>query len=152
MAKDKQVQSSTHPLLHYSRRKVPIVQPMQIHELEPTPGNKVITHTERSQEIVSDFHEDNEPNLPIALRKGTKKCTQRPLYPLSHFMSYEKLSHNHKTFLTHLNTIAIPKTVSEALSHVEWRNAIKVEMEALEKNKTWELVELPKEKSLVGCK
>ena len=97
MAKDKLVQSSTRPLLHYSRRKAPIVQPMQIQELESAPGNEVITQTEPSQEIVSDFHEDNEPNLPIALRKGTKKCTQRPLYPLSHFMSYEKLSHNHKT-------------------------------------------------------
>ena len=29
---------------------------------------------------------------------------------------------------------------------------MKVEMDALEKNGTWELVELPKEKKLVGCK
>lgn len=29
---------------------------------------------------------------------------------------------------------------------------MKVEMEALEKNKTWEIVELPKGKKSVGCK
>ena len=29
---------------------------------------------------------------------------------------------------------------------------MKVEMEALEKNKTWEIVELPKEKKSIGCK
>ena len=29
---------------------------------------------------------------------------------------------------------------------------MKVEMDALEKNETWKLVELPKEKKLVGCK
>ena len=35
---------------------------------------------------------------------------------------------------------------------MEWKNAMKIEMEALEKNKTWDLVELPKGKSPVGCK
>ena len=46
----------------------------------------------------------------------------------------------------------IPKTLSEALSKEEWREAMRVEMEALEKNRTWEIVELPKGKKPVGCK
>ena len=54
--------------------------------------------------------------------------------------------------LTHLNTITISKTANEALDSKEWREDMKVEMDALEKNETWELVELPKEKKLVGCK
>ena len=54
--------------------------------------------------------------------------------------------------LTHLNTSTISKTANEALDSKEWREAMKVEMDALEKNETWELVELPKEKKLVGCK
>ena len=67
-------------------------------------------------------------------------------------MSYDKLSSNHRSFLTHLNTITIPKIANEALDSKEWREAMKVEMDALEKKETWELVELPKEKKLVGCK
>jgi len=67
-------------------------------------------------------------------------------------MSYDKLSSNHRSFLTHLNTITIPKIANEALDSKEWREAMKVEMDAPEKNETWELVELPKEKKLVGCK
>ncbi|XP_059669006.1 uncharacterized mitochondrial protein AtMg00820-like [Cornus florida] len=53
---------------------------------------------------------------------------------------------------TQLNSIAVPKTLSEALNSREWKQAMKVEMDALEKNKTWETVELPKGKKTVGCK
>ena len=80
---------------------------MQVQELEPAPGNEVINHTAPFQEKISSSNEDNDNDLPIAIRKGTRKCTQHPLYPLSHFMSYDKLSHTHRTFLTHLNTITI---------------------------------------------
>ena len=72
-------------------------------------------------------------DLPIAIRK----CTQCPIYPLSHFVSYEKLSSSHKSFLIHLNTVTFPKTVSEALGSKEWIEAMRVEMDALKKNKTW---------------
>ena len=57
-----------------------------------------------------------ELDLPIAIRKGTRRCTQ---HPLSHFVSLEKFSLSHTAFLTHLNSIAIPKTLSEALSSRE---------------------------------
>ena len=67
-------------------------------------------------------------------------------------MSNEKLSSGHKSFLIHLNTITIPKIVSEALSIREQKETMKVEMGALEKNKTWDLVELPARKKLLGCK
>ena len=67
-------------------------------------------------------------------------------------MSNEKLSSGHKSFLIHLNTITIPKIVSEALSIRELKETMKVEMGALEKNKTWDLVELPPRKKLVGRK
>ena len=67
-------------------------------------------------------------------------------------MSYQNLSQNHKAFLSNLHTIPIPRNLSEALRNKEWENAMKLEMEALEKNKTWELVSLPKGKKLVGCR
>lgn len=73
----------------------------------------------------------SEPDLPIAVRKGTRTCTKHPLYPLSSFVSYERLSSSHKSFLTHLNTISIPKTLSEALKSEEWKQAMRVESKAL---------------------
>jgi saccharopine dehydrogenase-like NADP-dependent oxidoreductase len=75
----------------------------------------------------------NDQDLPIAVRKGTKECTKRPLYPLSHFLSFKNFSPSHRSFLVSLNTIVIPTTLSEALSNEKWKQAMNVEMEALEK-------------------
>ncbi|RVX07157.1 hypothetical protein CK203_053491 [Vitis vinifera] len=47
---------------------------------------------------------------------------------------------------------AIPKTLSKALNSKERKQAMRAKMEALEKNGTWDVVELPREKSLEGCK
>ena len=98
-----------------------------------------------------DF-EDADLYLPIALRKKQRECTKHPRYPLSNFMSFDKFSLAHKAFLVSLNSITVPETLSEALSQEEWRKAMRVEMEALEKNQTWEVTELPKGKKPVGCK
>lgn len=48
-----------------------------------------------------------------------------------------------------------PVTYKEALSRSdskEWLNAMKEEMKALQNNKTWDLVELPRGGKLIGCK
>ena len=42
-----------------------------------------------------------------------------------------------------LDSISIPKTIVEALSHHNWRFAMKEEMDALDANGTWEPVPLP---------
>lgn len=51
-----------------------------------------------------------------------------------------------------LNTISILKILYETLTNEECKNAINVEMHAFEKNQIWEVVDLPKEKRLEGCK
>jgi hypothetical protein len=38
------------------------------------------------------------------------------------------------------------------IDNVKWKMAMKQEMDCLEKNKTWDLVELPKDRKVVGCK
>ena len=91
-------------------------------------------------------------DLPIALRKGTRECTKGPLYPLSHFVSLQRFSLNYKSFLSTLSTMSIPNSLSKTLSKREWRLAMESEMDALQKKKTWELVDLPSGKKPVGCK
>ncbi|KAG8479437.1 hypothetical protein CXB51_029202 [Gossypium anomalum] len=49
----------------------------------------------------------------------------------------------------------VPSTYTEAISNpdgVKWKQAINEEMQSLHKNKTWELVTLPKGKKAIGCK
>ena len=82
--------------------------------------------------------DNNDLDLPIALTKGTQDCTKHHLYPLAQFVSYDRLSHSYRAFLTQLNTVTIHKTLPKALNNKKRRQVISVEMEALEKNKTWE--------------
>ena len=88
-------------------------------------------------------------DVPIAVRKGVRSCTQ---HPISHFVSYDKISHKHRCFLTNLDTAPIPQNFKEALRDENWKIAMNEEMSALNKNKTWEIVELPQDKKPVGCK
>ena len=55
-----------------------------------------------------------DQNLSIAIRKGMRECIKRPLYLLSHVVSFEKLSPSHKGFLISLNNIHILTTLFKA--------------------------------------
>ena len=37
------------------------------------------------------------------------------------------------------------------IDNAKWKMEMKEEMDSLEKNKTWDLVELPKDRKIVGC-
>ncbi|CAL9004610.1 unnamed protein product, partial [Prunus brigantina] len=51
-----------------------------------------------------------------------------------------------------MDSIQVPTRVEEALKSREWAEAMDEEMRALQKNSTWEVVELPKGKKPVGCR
>ena len=67
-------------------------------------------------------------------------------------MSTEKLSIQHKSFLSTIDSIIIPISVQETLKDENWVRNMNEEMRALEKNETWEIVEKPKDKKAVGCR
>ena len=131
----------------YSRKKEIAPRPMHIHDSDPNPRPEVtITPSPLESKAITS------PDLPIAIRKGSRECTKKPLYPLSNYVSFHKFSPAHKSFLMNLNSISIPRNLSEALSNENWKHAMNVEMQALQQNKTWELVDLPNGKKTVGCK
>ncbi|RVW47679.1 hypothetical protein CK203_095457 [Vitis vinifera] len=70
----------------------------------------------------------NDLDVPIALKKGIRNCTQ---HPLSHFVSLDKLSPQYKSFFTQVDPIQIPQTHHEALMDKNWKNATNEEMKAL---------------------
>ncbi|CAH9148698.1 unnamed protein product [Cuscuta epithymum] len=96
----------------------------------------------------SDLVSTSDLDLPIALRKGTRSCT----HPISSFVSYSQLSPASCSFVASIDSIYVPKSVKEALSHPEWRHAMVEEMNALDLNGTWDLVYLPSGKKSIGCK
>ena len=75
---------------------------------------------------------------------------QRSKYPIANYVSTKGLSEPLKTFAHELSSCLVPTSVQEALTDPKWISAIKEEMEALLKNKTWDLFPLPEGKKMVG--
>ena len=125
--------------------------PQQTHETEPnadsSPGNNPI-----SDNIISTVDSEFEReilNMPIAWRKGVRTCTQ---HPIGNFISYDKLSPTFRAFTSSITDIQIPQNIQEALKIPKWKAAVDEEIQALEKNHTWEITDLPRGKKPVGCK
>ena len=65
-------------------------------------------------------------------------------YPIANYVSTQRLSEPLRAFAHTLSSCQIPSSVEEALSDPKWAQAIKEELEALQKNNTWTLSVLPK--------
>ena len=111
----------------YSRRQNPLVS-------SPTP-------TALSSDPIQN------DDLPIALCKGKRQCA----HPISSFVSYNHLSSYSCSFIASLDSIFLPNTVREALSHLGWLSTMVDEMQALDDNGTWDLASLPTGKKAIGC-
>ena len=72
--------------------------------------------------LSSDPVQSND--LSIALRKGKCQC----VHPISSFVSYNHFSSSSCSFIVSLDTISLPNTVYEALSHPGWHSAMVDEM------------------------
>lgn len=88
-------------------------------------------------------------NRPIATRKGIRECTK---HPLRKFVSYVVLSPQFNAFTSVLDSNHLPKDIYEALDNPVWNTAVQDEMNALIKNKTWDLVDRNQSEKCVGCK
>jgi len=73
-------------------------------------------------------------------------------YHLSSYLSYQQLSSAHKHFALSLSSHPEPTNYDDAMCDENWKNAVKVELEALNKNNTWTLTSLPAHKKVIGCK
>lgn len=130
----------------YSRRNNPqrVEEPVHRQHCQETELNEGIQpqNTVLKPEIA-------DLDVPIALRKGIRSCAQ---YPISNYVTYDRLSPSLRAFVTNLSGVQIPKNIQEALEDSQWRQAVMEEMSALEQMGTWELVQKPKGKVPVGCK
>jgi transposase InsO family protein len=146
----------------------PIVSPAEIQSDLPSEGPTEISPSSSSSGNPSDpsndlldlsFPDINLPialrkkipdlNIPIADRKRTRTCTK---HPMSNYLSYDKLSHTHKAYVSRISNLFVPRTIQEALGDPNWKLAVKEEMDALRKNNTWSITDLPHDKRAVGCK
>ena len=70
--------------------------------------------------------------------------------PISSFVSYNHFPTSSCSFIASIDSIFLPNTIRETLSHLDWRSAMMDEMQALDDNGTWDLVSLPIGKKAIG--
>ncbi|CAL2268192.1 unnamed protein product [Prunus armeniaca] len=145
---------SPYDLVYTKRDKVPFQSNDQ--SAAPMTGNLEVEFVEPSCSLLENNPINSVPpidnELPIALRRPLRSCPSKYKYPISNFMSSHRLSPCFKSFAYQLSSVFVPQTLQDALDNLRWKEAIDEELRALGKNSTWELVELPKGKKVVGCK
>jgi len=73
-------------------------------------------------------------------------------YGIENHVSYSHLSQENFCFATKLNKISEPNSFHEASTNVHWVAAMNEEMEALNRNDTWYITDLPPNREPIGCK
>ena len=87
--------------------------------ISDTAEKKSVVLSEDKKSALSIDPIQNE-DLMIALREGKCQCA----HPISSFVSYNYFSSSSCFFIASLDSISLPNTVREALSHPGWRSAM----------------------------
>lgn len=65
-------------------------------------------------------------------------------------ISYDRHNHVFQSSVHAYSLETEPKTFKQAMSFNKWKNAANVELDAMEKNRTWDIVSLLVGKNVVG--
>lgn len=79
------------------------------------------------------------PSLSLSSSSPSLQLSSGSVYPLSEFLSCEKFSSLHHSFLAAITAHDIPKSFKEAMLDKIWREAMGTEVHALESQHTWDL-------------
>jgi Reverse transcriptase (RNA-dependent DNA polymerase)/Integrase core domain/gag-polypeptide of LTR copia-type/GAG-pre-integrase domain len=107
----------------------------------------------------------NHPYVPDNANpvRRSSRMTQRPTrlndfvtysvkFPIEEQIKYDKISKNFCTFLTRIEECNEPTSFEEAKKSEIWTKAMHEELNAMNKNYTWDIVPLPLGKKPVGCR
>ncbi|KAJ0535497.1 putative RNA-directed DNA polymerase [Helianthus annuus] len=116
-------------------------------------------------EDISTSHDEISPSegTNSSLRRSHRKVVvpkkfenfvlnSKVKYSLDKVVSYSCLSGDNLCFTTSLNKTVEPTCYEEASKDPRWVEAMNKEMEALFKNNTWVLADLPQGRKAIGCK
>ncbi|GJY79224.1 putative RNA-directed DNA polymerase [Tanacetum coccineum] len=93
---------------------------------------------------------DRVRNLPSKFNDYILPSNKK--YGIEKHVNYSKLSGNNMYFASNLNKSSEPKSLKVAILDKNWIEAMNNEMEALFRNKTWVLVDLPPNRKTIGSK
>lgn len=101
----------------------------ELNQLEAEPSQQpdnVLRRSERTKK--QPKHLDSYvTELPTSIDHSltTSNHGTSEVYPLSHYVSYDKFSNVHKAFLAAITSLDEPKYFHQAIKDVKWREAMK---------------------------
>ncbi|GJW86918.1 putative RNA-directed DNA polymerase [Tanacetum coccineum] len=98
-------------------------------------------------DFLVDYENDADSNDDLVATQN-----EEVKYGLEKYVGYSKLNFENFCFVTQLNKTREPKTYFEASKHSHRTDAMNQEMDALLRNDTWELVDLPEGRKAIGSK
>lgn len=128
-------------------------------------GNNHVDHN-----VAEDYVDEDHVDHNVAVEGGSRqslRTSHPPIwmkdyvtqvsdssqpYTLGNYISYQHISPNYAAYLSKFSTEVEPRSYEEAIKDQRWVEAMKMEIKALEDNGTWELVNLPTHKPVIGCK
>ncbi|XP_074306647.1 uncharacterized protein LOC141641902 [Silene latifolia] len=96
-------------------------------------------------EVVNSTPDSSHSSTPDSSSSGTP-------YSLANYIDSHSFSAKHRVFLAAITENVEPPSFKEAIRDEKWCVAMKDEIDALERNETWELTTLPPDKKAIGCR
>ncbi|CAM8889614.1 unnamed protein product [Rhodiola kirilowii] len=120
----------------------------------PIGHSPAVTHEDSQVQVTSPMRrKSNRVTKPPGWQKdfvcGTMKSSPHSLYKV---ITYEKCAPQYQCFLAQVTALKEPTTYLQASKDPQWQEAMSLEIDALEKNKTWILTDLPQGKTVVDYK
>ncbi|XP_052622644.1 uncharacterized protein LOC111911314 [Lactuca sativa] len=127
---------------------------------KPLSDRTMPSHSDSTEE---NSHFDSLPFLgqPLGVSRSRRESRMpvkfndyivegRHKYGIEHTLNYSVLSTENKCFCSNLNKTIEPKSFEEASLDPNWVESMNNEMEALYRNHTWDIVDLPKKQKPIG--
>lgn len=103
------------------------------------------TRTSHPPVWMKDYVGHISVSTSVALSSGVTP----PTFP---YVINPHISQPHISYLFNLTMVTEPTSYKEACKHIEWIQAMNLELDALVNNNTWELTDLPPATRPIGCK
>nr|KAJ0186503.1 hypothetical protein LSAT_V11C900486210 [Lactuca sativa] len=127
-----------------------------LHENDHVNSEDSSTNNQRTTRIRSQptHFQDYVVQLPpsISHPQSTTDHVSSTVHPLTNYVSYDKFTTTHKSFLAAIVTHDEPKKFHQAVKDDRWKKAMQREITGLEENNTWELTLLPPRKKAIDSK
>ncbi|XP_074299960.1 uncharacterized protein LOC141631152 [Silene latifolia] len=122
------------------------------HETEDTVlgrGHRIRFPNSRLQGYILDTTHSPSPSPSPPSSPTSSSGTS---YHLANYLNCNLFSEKHRNFLAAVTMGVEPPSFKEAIRDDGWCEAMKLEIDALERNDTWELSDLPPNKKALGCR